>query len=413
MKKILFIHQNFPAQFKTLAPALASRGYDVKALTMSQVGNNYSAGVEIIGYSANRSSSDNIHRWVSDFETKVIRGEACYLASSHLLKEGYEPDIIIAHPGWGESLFVKEVWPSAKLGVYAEFYYHSVGYDIGFDSEFQSWESAEPCRIKIKNINNNINFSIADGAICPTHFQASTFPAMFREKITVVHDGIDTKKLKPNQEAEINLTSGQVLTKKDEIITFVSRNLEPYRGFHIFMRALPQMLKSRPYARFIIVGEEGSSYGSNPDPLKYGSKSWKQIYIEELRNTISKDDLARVHFVGKVPYDIFTKLLQISTVHVYLTYPFVLSWSLLEAMSTGCSIVASDTAPVREVIKHKEAGLLVDFFDYKKLAATVCELLEDSPLRADLGANARKFVLENYDIEEVSLPQQLAWVEQL
>lgn len=413
MKKILIIHQNFPAQFKHLAPALVSRGYEVKALTMSQVGRSYAAEVEIIGYSASRSSSNDIHRWVSDFETKIIRGEACYLASSKLSKEGYEPDIIIAHPGWGESLFIKEVWPNAKLGIYSEFYYHYDGYDIGFDDEFEKKESSESCRIKVKNINNDINFSIADGAICPTHFQASTFPVAFREKITVVHDGINTKEIKPNNNASIKLTPGRVLTKKDEIVTFVNRNLEPYRGFHIFMRALPQMLKSRPNAHFIIIGEEGVSYGSKPESSVYGSKSWKQIYIEEVKNEISEDDWSRVHFVGKVPYTMFVRLMQISSAHVYLTYPFVLSWSLLEAMSAGCPIVASDTAPVKEVIKHKETGLLVDFFNYQKLAATVCELLENSSLRTHLGVNARKFIVENYDLEEVCLPNQMEWIDNL
>jgi glycosyltransferase involved in cell wall biosynthesis len=410
---ILFIHQSFPGQFKHLAPALVARGHDVTAMPMGKITEAEWKGVKLAPYDVKRGTTKNIHPWVSDFETKTIRGEACYSAALKLKEDGYIPDKIIAHHGWGESLFLKEVWPDAKVGIYCEFYYHTRGVDIGFDSEFLSGDAGEPCRIAHKNLNNLVHFSIADAGLSPTYWQASTFPENFREKITVVHDGIDTNLVKPNEHASVTMTGGKKLTKKDEIVTFINRNLEPYRGYHVFMRALPKMLRERPNARFILIGEDSVSYGAKPDVGKYGETSWKKIFINEVKRDIPIEDWKRVHFVGKVPYETFIKLMQISSIHVYLTYPFVLSWSLLEAMSVGCAIIASDTKPVHEAIDHDETGLLVNFFDHTALAKKVCELLDDQNLRDQLGRRARGFAIKNYDLKTVCLPKQLAWVDAL
>ena len=327
------------------------------------------------------------------------------------------PDVIVAHHGWGESLFLKEVWPKAKLGIYCEFFYHPHGADVGFDPEFPATDEGEVCRLRLKNLNNLLHFEVADAGISPTHWQASTFPEPFKNKITVVHDGIDTLAVAPNPAVSLTLkmSSGQdlVLTRQDEVITFVNRNLEPYRGYHTFMRALPQLFKERPNARVLLVGADDVSYGARPDAAKYGAAKWKDIFANEVRGQISDADWQRVHFLGHLPYQYFIPLLQLSTVHVYLTYPFVLSWSLLEAMSASCAIVASDTQPLREAIVHNETGKLVDFFDASALANSVCELLSNAEERKRLGANARAFAQANYDLQSVCLPKQLAWVEQL
>jgi glycosyltransferase involved in cell wall biosynthesis len=225
--------------------------------------------------------------------------------------------------------------------------------------------------------------------------------------MVAVHDGIDTQALAPNPAISLTLNGRLTLTRQDEVITFVNRNLEPYRGYHIFMRALPDILKRRPNARVLIVGCDDVSYGARPE----GGQKWKDIFASEVRPHISEADWARVHFLGHIAYDHFIPLLQLSTVHVYLTYPFVLSWSLLEAMSVGCAIVASDTQPLREAIAHNETGLLVDFFDVQGLADGVCALLDDPAARARLGANARAFAQANYDRETVCLPRQLQWVQ--
>ena len=408
---ILFVHQNFPGQFKHLAPELARRGHRVLAMTMRRVDPGLWQGVRIVPYGAARGSTPGIHPWVQDFETKAIRGEACFRAALELQREGFEPDVVVAHPGWGESLFLKQVWPRARLGIYCEFFYHAEGADTGFDPEFPARDPAgDACRLRFKNLNNLLHFEVADAGISPTQWQASTFPQPFRERITVVHDGIDTAAIAPRPDVALTLTGGLRLTRDDEIVTFVNRQLEPYRGYHVFMRALPEILRRRPKARVMIVGGEGVSYGAAPDPQQYGQRSWKQVFVDEVRAQIPDADWARVHFLGNLPYAQFIPLLQLSTVHVYLTYPFVLSWSLLEAMSAGCTVVASDTAPLREAIVDGETGRLVDFFDFAALADQVCALLDDPAQRQRLGAQARAFAGAHYDLRTACLPRQLDWV---
>jgi len=404
---ILFIHQNFPGQFKHLAPALASLGHDVTALVLAKTDAKQWNGVKLIPYSLNRGNAKEAHPWTVDFESKVIRGEACLRAALELSKQGYIPDVIVAHPGWGESLFLKEVWPEAKLKLYCEFFYHARGADVGFDPEYSSSDPADAGRVTLKNANMLLQFQQADAGISPTHWQASTFPQHIREKITVIHDGIDTEVLQPNPEVRFTLDSGRVLTRNDEVITFVNRALEPYRGFHTFMRSLPTLLKERPNAEVLIVGKEGVSYGAQPP----NGESWKTIFSEEVLPKLTPQQRERIHFLGTIDYPRFINLLQVSHVHVYLTYPFVLSWSLLEAMSVGCTIVASDTQPLHEAIKHNDTGLLVDFFDHDALAESVTRLLDDEDTRVRLGKAARKFATETYDLNSVCLPKQLQWVE--
>ena len=412
--KILFIHQNFPGQFKFLAPALVQQGHTVVAMTMQKTEANAWDGVRLYHYATKRGTTPNAHPWVTDFETKTIRAEACFRAALKLKAEGFTPDVIVAHHGWGESLFLKDVWPQAKLAIYCEFFYHPHGADVGFDSEFPANDEGDVCRLRLKNLNNLLHFEVADAGISPTHWQASTFPEPFCSKITVVHDGIDTKAVAPNPNVKLTLNGKLTLSKDhDEVITFVNRNLEPYRGYHVFMRALPELLKRRPKARILIVGGDDVSYGARPTVAENGGQKWKDIFAAEVRPQISDADWARVHFLGHIAYAHFIPLLQLSTVHVYLTYPFVLSWSLLEAMSTGCAIVASDTQPLHEAIKHNQTGRLVNFFDHAQLASQVCELLDQPEERQRLGANARAFAQQNYDLQTVCLPKQLAWVQGL
>ena len=287
---ILFIHQNFPGQFKFLAPALAQQGHTVVAMTMQKVPSTDWQGVRLVQYTAARGTTPHVHPWVSDFETKTIRGEACFKAALQMKQGGFTPDVIIAHHGWGESLFLKEVWPQARLAIYCEFFYHPHGADVGFDPEFPPKDAGDACRLRLKNLNNLLHFEVADAGMSPTHWQASTFPEPFRSKITVVHDGIDTQAVAPNPQVQLTLNQGQnqnlTLTKADEVITFVNRNLEPYRGYHVFMRSLPELLQRRPKARVLIVGGDDVSYGARPE---HGRK-WKDIFASEVRPKISDAD---------------------------------------------------------------------------------------------------------------------------
>jgi glycosyltransferase involved in cell wall biosynthesis len=368
--------------------------------------------LRVNAYRAARGSTPGVHPWVADLETKAIRAEAAFHNARALKARGFEPDAIVAHPGWGESLFLKEVWPKAKLGIYCEFYYSAHGTDTDFDPEFATRDPSAACRLRMKNLNNDMHFAVADAGLSPTRWQASTFPSVFSDRITVAHDGIDTDKLAPNPDARLDLATENgplSLTRSDEIATFVARDLEPYRGAHIFLRSLPALLALRPQLRVLIVGGDGVSYGA----ARADGRSWKDAFVEEIRPRISKADWARVHFLGRVPYGEFVRVLALSRAHVYLTYPFVLSWSLLEAMSTGCPIVASDTAPLREAVEHGRTGLLVDFFDPEKLAATVADLLGRPDLQRSLGAAARAHACRTYDLSRVCLPRQIAWAESL
>jgi glycosyltransferase involved in cell wall biosynthesis len=407
--KILLIHQNFPGQFRHLGPELVRKGHDVTAFVLKSTTPYVWEGIKVIPYTLQRNTSPSIHPWVVDFETKVIRAEACFRLAKSLMDQGYVPDVIISHHGWGESMFLKEVWPQARMAIYCEFYYKSEGADTNFDREFERSDPADVCRLKVKNLTNTIHFEFADAGISPTRWQASTFPEPFRSKISVIHDGIDTQSLVPRPDITIVLPNGQRLSRDDEVITYVARNLEPYRGYHTFMRALPRLLKERPRATFLLVGADGISYGAAPPT----NKTWKEFIKDEVSPQISAADWQRVHFLGQIQYDGFIALLQVSRVHIYLTYPFVLSWSLLEAMSIGCAIVASNTAPVTEVIEHGRTGLLVDFFSPDQLADTVIALADNQEQRQQLGQNARLFARTRVDLKTICLPRQVLWVENL
>jgi glycosyltransferase involved in cell wall biosynthesis len=409
---VLFVHQNFPGQFKHLAPALARRGDRVVALHINPA--PALEGVTSLRYAVAGRASAGTHRWLRELEVKTLRAEAAWHAALQLKSQGFEPDVIVAHPAWGESLFLKQVWPQARLGIYCEYFYQTQGADVGFDPEFAQENAEDACRLQMKNANYELHFAQAQAGIAPTHWQASLFPEPFASRIAVIHDGIDTRHIAPDVQARVNLQTAQgtlTLSREDEVITFVNRNLEPYRGYHRFMRALPAILRARPKARVLMIGGNEVSYGAPPQPDENGhARTWRDIFLNEVRDEL---DLSRVHFLGKVPYADFLRVLQISTVHVYLTYPFVLSWSLLEAMSAGCAIVASNTAPVREAIQEGDTGLLVDFFDGPALVDRVIGLCQDHSLRERLGQQARTRAQMQYDLHTQCLPSQLAWVDAL
>lgn len=408
--KILFIHQNFPGQFKHLAVELARQGHEVKALTLRVKERTRWNGVDILPYALQKRSEQRTHPWVLDLDSKVTRAESCYRAARMLRDQGYAPDVIIAHHGWGEAMFLRDVWPAARMGLYCELYHLTDYPHAGFDPEFPVPDEMDAeIRIRLKNLNNHLHFEAAQAGISPTHFQADTFPQPFRDKITVVHDGINTDMLQRRDDVRFEIEGGPVLTREDEVVTFVNRNLEPYRGYHVFMRALPRLLRERPHAQVVVVGGDGVSYGARPPK----GQTWKQIYIDEVRDRIPDADWARVHFLGRIPYDRFVRLLQVGRVHLYLTYPFVLSWSLFESMSCEAAIVASATAPVQEALTHDVTARLVDFFDGDALVDQAIDLLEDSAARDRLGRAARAHVRDTYDLRRHCLPRQLKWVSNL
>jgi glycosyltransferase involved in cell wall biosynthesis len=403
VRNILFIHQNFPGQFVHAAAELARLGHQVVALGVQGQGREV-PGVRCVRYALPPLQRPSEVPAAREFETKALRGAACAQAMERLRSEGFTPDVIVAHPGWGEALFCKDVWPRARLIIFAEFFYRAEGADFCFDPEFAQDTVALRSRLRMKNSVHLQALHAADAVYTPTRWQWQQLPEEYRAKAQVIFDGIDTAAAAPRADASIALTRDKVtLTARDEVITFVNRNLEPYRGFHVLMRALPAILQQRPEARCLIVGRDDVSYGARPQ----GGGSWRQVMLAEVGAQLPME---RVHFVGALPYKDYLRVLQVSRCHVYLTYPFVLSWSCLEAMSAGCVVVGSDTAPVREVIEPGVNGLLFDFFDTAALARQVVEVLAQPERFAHLGQRARQSVVERYDLQHVCLPAQLQLV---
>jgi glycosyltransferase involved in cell wall biosynthesis len=406
--KLLFVHQNFPGQYKHLAPYFASNPHNqVVSIGEEKEERKINIkGLRHVTYKKPRGATATTHHYLHAMEASVRRGQAVAKLGLELRRDGFVPDVICAHPGWGESLYLKEVFPEAQLLNYYEFYYRFKGADVGFDPEFPVTFD-DMFRTPTKNATHLLSLAASDWGISPTFWQRDQFPPAWRGLISVIHDGVDTQVIRPNPQAVLKLEAqGLELTRADEVITYVSRNLEPYRGFHIFMRALPKILRRRPKARVLIVGGDEVSYGKK---LPEG-KTYRQQMLDE----VGKDlDLSRVHFLGKVPYGTFLNILQVSSAHVYLTVPFVLSWSMLEAMSVGCLLVASRTPPVQEAVQDRVNGLLVDFLSPKDVADRVEEALTNQKKLQPIRQAARRTIIERYDLRTICLPQLVALIETL
>ncbi|MFO1261334.1 MAG: glycosyltransferase family 4 protein [Sphingomonadaceae bacterium] len=393
----LFIHQNFPGQYKHLIRHLADDPENT-VYFISQPNPNWMQGVIKLVYYPDLASPIQCHRYTVDFEVAVRHGEAVAKSLGMLKAQGVTPDIIIGHSGWGETLFVKDVYPDAPLLSYFEFFYHHAGVDADFDPEFPG-TADDGGRLRMRNAINLLSFESTDWGNAPTKWQRNLYPPEMRPRISVLHEGIDTDAIRPDANAWLQIDRGNLrLTAEDEVITYVARNLEPYRGFHIFMRAIPEIQKRRPNAHILIVGGDEVSYGC----ALPGGQTYRAKMLSEMGGRI---DTSKVHFLGQLPYDTYLSVLQISSAHIYLTYPFVLSWSFLEAMSAGCAMIGSATAPVQEVIRDGENGLLVDFFSTHEIAEAVDRALVDKKAMSAMRENARATVVENYDLKTRILPQ--------
>jgi glycosyltransferase involved in cell wall biosynthesis len=404
---VLFVHQNFPGQYRHVAAALADDPANV-VLAIGEAGNLgrlRHPRVREIGYPAPEPAGPHTHHYLRSFEAAVRRGQQVARVAQELRRTGYRPDIVCCHPAWGEGLYLRDVWPDALLLYFFEFFYHAQGHDSGFDPEFPR-NLDGVLKTRTRNAVHLLSLNAADWGISPTRWQHQSLPPEYRDRISVIFDGVDTNVVCPADDARLEVGNGLVLDATSEVITFVNRNLEPYRGYHVFMRALPRLLAARPQAQVVIVGGDGVSYG----PSLPEGESYKQRYLDEVRGSI---DESRVHFLGRVPYDRYLDVLRVSSAHVYLTYPFVLSWSMIEAMSAGCAVVASATPPVQEVIRDGENGLLFDFFDGEALVDRVCAVLDDPHHLAAMRAAARRTVIDTYDLSTVCLPRQLKLIRTL
>jgi glycosyltransferase involved in cell wall biosynthesis len=398
---IVFIHQNFPAQYVHLARYLAQRPHN-RVFFITQAEHNQIPGVTKLVYKPQWPASPNCHAYTKTFDIAVRTGIAVANVCRQLLAQGIRPDLIVGHCGWGETLFVKNVFPEAPLLANFEFFYHPSGADVGFDPEFAPRSSDDSSRLQVRNVLNRLSFASSDWGHTATGWQRSLFPPYMQSAISLVHEGIDTERVRPDANAWLRLArDNTVLTRNDEVITYSARNLEPYRGFHVFMRALPGILRRRPRAHILIIGGDGVSYGEPPPR----GGSYREMLLAELGAGI---DHERVHFLGHVPYEVYLNVLQVSSVHVYLSYPFVLSWSFIEAMSAGCLLLASATAPVLEVLRDRENGLAVDFFDTEALGDRIDEIFEHPDRMQGLREAARATAIQDFDLGETMLPR---WLE--
>lgn len=398
--KILFLHSNFPAQFRHLAVHLARDNSNrVIFGTMREEGQI--PGVRKFVYTPSRKPGPETHHYVRPLESAVLQGQAVYRALEKLKADGFYPDVVYGHSGWGPAMFIKDIFPRAILLCYFEWFYNSDGADVGFDPE-EPVTPDDRLRIRMKNAPILTDLYSCDAGLCPTTWQKNQFPEEYHNKLNVLHDGIDTQYFSPRQGETLMLPSiGLDLSDAKEIVTYVSRGMEPYRGFPQFMEAVSLLQKKRRNCHIIVVGDDRVAYGRQlPD-----GNTYKQLMLDKF-----DFDLSRLHFTGLLPYPHYLQVLRVSSVHVYLTRPFVLSWSMLEAMSTGCVVVASSTPPVTEVIRDGENGLLIDLFSPYGIVEKIEIALNHQDDLRTLRTNARKTIVKNYHLSDL-LPRHLKWIE--
>ena len=390
--KVLILHPNFPGQYVLIAPYLAKDTQN-QIIALAKNDRKYPMpGVRVVTYQLTRSPAKETHAYSQTMEDAVLDGQAVFRAANELKHQGFIPDVIIGHTGWGSTLYLKDLFPDVPLIGYFEWFYRAVGGDVKYWPD-EKVEVNDVLRIRTKNAHHLLNLDACDVGYCPTEWQRKQFPTEYLDKLQVIHDGIDTDFCKPQAGVKLILEDIKLnLSEIPEIITYVSRGFEAYRGFPQFMDAIRIVLKNRPKCHVVLVGDDRVCYGAQlPEGMTY-----KQMELAK-----GGLDMSRVHFVGTRNRRDYLRILQASRVHVYLTRPFVLSWSVLEAMAIGCPLVSSATPPVEEVVIDGENGLLADFRSPEQIAQRVEEMLDDRRLAKSLGENARTTILERYALDKM------------
>ncbi len=404
--KFLFVHQNMPGQYRELVKWLAAKKqHDIVFLTQRKKPPSFD-GVKTVIYKPHHVAAEDVYGLVQIWENAAGNGFGAAQAAEKLRDAGFTPDIIIGHVGWGELTFIREIYPDVPVIGFFEYFYSTKGGPVGFDPD-KPPSAHSPYLMAAHNTVPLVNIEVVDLGHCPTYWQRDRFPKSFHDRVYVCHDGIRTDDMQPNPNAEVALGRlDKPITHDDEIVTYMARNLEATRGFDQFMRALPKIQAARPNARFLIIGGSGTSYG----PKSKHPRGFRGQMEAEVGDQMNWE---KVHFLGQVPYANYQNIIQVSSCHIYLTMPFVMSWSLLEAMSMQATVVASDVASVREAVTHGETGILVDFFDSDALAAQITDVLANPADYAHIGPKARKHVIATYDFMTVCLPEHLKQINAL
>lgn len=411
MKKIVFIHQNFPGQFIHIARHLLGRP-DVQIFGIGMADNvktNSHQNLQVLTYPKPTKPIDGVHHYAYFFEESVRYGQSVARILLALRAQIGAPDLIVAHPSWGEALFIRDVFPAVPLLLYNEYFDADPDPIARFDSEFEL--TFDEClKGRARSAIQLISQVQATAGISPTHWQVRLFPSFARAKTQVIHDGIDSEKITPLESSPSGIPdltiAGATFRASDQIITYLSRNLEPHRGFHRFMRALPRIQKNCPNAIAVIVGDDEVSYSKLPKNFPH----WRAAMLAEVEADL---DMQRVYFFPKLNYLDYLQILRRSKAHVYLTYPSVLSWSFMEALASGAAVIGSRTAPVQEMIRDGENGILVDFFNQDELVEAVTRVLNNPEQMRGLRENARQTIVTQYDLKSICLPRQMNLFQEL
>ncbi len=350
-------------------------------------------------YKLKRKVPEDCHRYLRFVEEALIHAQSAAEAAINVKEHGFKPDIIYGHT-WGQTLYMKDIFPDVPLLCYFEWFYNSKGGDVGFDGKETDIDGL--AKLRTKNAHLLIDLYSCDAGITPTKFQLKQFPKEFHDKIKTLHDGVDTDICRPDENASFKVNDKITFTKNDEVVTYATRGMEAYRGFPEFMRAVYYLQKKRPDMHVVIAGEDRVCYGP-----KLAGTTYKKLMLD-----LFDFDMSRLHFTGNLPFSKYVNLLQVSSAHVYLTYPFVVSWSLLDAMSCACPVIASNTEPVLEFIQNNRSGLLFDFFDADEQIAKIEFALDNKDKMISMRNNARKTIIDNYSLKKL-MPEHIQYLKSI
>lgn len=394
---ILFIHREFPGHFKFIAPLMAKMPNNL-VLFITAGEDSPIEGVNKLQYPRPKNISGN-YPFIQSFEENILHGQEAAKIAMAMKERGIKPDIIFGL-SWGSTMFMKDIFPDVPLLCYFEWFENADGKDPNFENTII--DEGKRAQVRASNTHRLIDLAACDGGICPTEWQKQQFPKEFHHKIKVIHDGVDTDSCCPDSNAKFVVNEKLTLSPNDEVITYATRGMEPARGFPQFMEAIEKLQKKRPNVHFVIGGN---------DSVFYSEKLTGTTYKEQMLSKVDLD-MSKVHFVGGLDFVEYLNMLRVSSAHVYSTIPFVLSWSIIEAMSVGCCVVASNTAPVLEVIQDNYNGLLFDFNNVDQLVEKIEYALDNKTKVEKIRQNARQSAVEKYDFKK-TIPMQIQYMYSL